>query len=662
MASNQNRKRSKQHESVLETAMKRFDEAWDYAKRNHHDDWKRNNKLYNSERVYAQYKGVTDTFVPITYSTIETYVAAMNNANLRFDYKSNDPLRQVSTAPLNALIDEWWDQDQWDLLMEESDREMFITGMAGHFVSWDLDHPHIEHYAMYDVMVDPTVRHPRELQEPGHYSVRRYLVRKGSLEDFEVVDTDEESKTYGEIVKRFKMPRNGGSKVGASELDDDKAIKERFSGSTLSAARDEQDEVIEIWDVDRVVTVLNRQDVIEDIENPHKTRHRQVLKRWALKDGTKEADASQQADDEARGLNPFFFFRDIRRTSLFYAKGEIDAIAKPQELLNDFTNMESDAIIRQLAPQKELDPKYEDWIDLIDNEPDTVYPFTPGSLVDRPPLQIPGNSFNNRANLKAEIRETTALDQIMKGMAPSGDPTATQINAQVSQSSERIESKARTLEKDGLYWMAYILFRMFQLYVDKPLVVEVKGQDFEDLKTTVTLPDGTERELPKGAALLDPDDYRGDWRPKVTLEVDAQSKKAEEQTAARENYQIMIADPTNNLDEAKKRMYPKMFDLSKDDIDAIVTTDPAQQAPQMNDIDPATGAPLPPGGSTGPVGQLAPVEAPQEQMMDTGPELPVEGQEAAPGGDVDASALQQFLTPEELAQLQAAFTGQGAQA
>lgn len=646
MASNSNRKRPGQ--ATLEQAMKRFDEAWDYAKRNHHDRWKRNNKLYNSERVYAQYHGVTDTFVPLVYSTVETYVAAMNNANLRFDFKSNDPLRQMSTAPLNALIDEWWDMDQWDLLMEEDERETFITGMASNFVSWDLDHPHIEHYAAYDTPIDPTVRHPRELQEPGHYATRRYLVRKGSLDGFEVVDTDEDSKTYGEMIKRFKIPRRGQTQAGPSEVDDDKSLKERLAGSTLADARTEQDEVIEVWDIDRVVTILNRQDVIEDVENPHKARHRQVLKRGYLQDGLSDEKATERAEDEAKGLVPFFFFRDERRTSLFYAGSMIDAIAKPQELLNDFTNMESDAVIRQLAPQKELDPKYEDWIDLITNDPDVVYPFTPGSLVDRQPIQIRPDSFNNRMTLKNEIRETTAIDQIMKGSAPSGDPTATQINTQVNQSSERIESKARTFEKDGLYWMAYIIFRMFQLYVDKPLVVEVKGQDFDEITTEVTLPNGEVRELPKGSALLDPNDYRGDWRPKVTLEVDAKSKRSEEQTTARENYQIMIADPTNNLEEAKRRMYPKMFDLTKDDIDAITTPDEAQQASMAA----GGGLPTEPGAAGLPAeGAPLPDEAAQ-MPLPTAPGVEEEG-------DIDTAALEQFLTPDELAELQAIFQEQG---
>lgn len=645
MASNANRKRSQKHQSVLEAAIKRFEDSRDYQKSNWYDKWKRDNKLYNNERYQAQYHGVTDTFVPLTFSTVETMVSALNNANLRFDYESWDPLRQVSTAPLNALIDEWWDDDQWDLAFEEGEREMFITGMAGFMLSWEIDRPHLHYGAMIDYIVDPTISAPSQLQEPGSYAGRRYLVRKGALEDFEVVDTDENSKTYGEIVKRFKMPRNAGQQTNPSEDETDKQLKEMTAGSTLKTAEADQDEVIEIWDVDRVVTVLNRQDVIEDVENPYKARHRQLLWLQYIEEGYPEEDATFLADENARGLVPFFFFRNYRRSSLFYAKSEIDAIAKPQEYLNDMRNMSSDAIIKSLARQKELDPKYSDWLDLIDEEPETVYPFVPGSLRPIDPPRLDANSFNAEAVTKQEMREVTALDQIMKGQGPAGDPTATQINAQVSQSSERIESKARVLQKDGLYWMAYILFRMFQLFVTEPMVVRVKGSDIGDAKTTVTLPNGEERQLPPGTALLDPADFRGDdWKPKVTLEIDAQSKKAEEQTSSRENYQIMIQDPTNNLAEAKRIMYPKMFDLSKDDLDAIITPDPMQADPLA--------------------GQMG-MEQPEQGGVPVAGEAPLEGaapdptagvpQEAPLPEDVDADALTQMLTPEELAQLQEAL-------
>jgi len=630
-------------DEVLEKTLKRWQDSWDYQSDHWHTKWDRDTKLYDNERVNAQYKGVTDTFVPMVFSTIETMVAALNNANLRLDYQSGNPMRQPSTAPLNALVDEWNDRDQWDLAMEEGYREMFNTGMAGNMMSWDVDHPHLESGAMRDFIVDPTIRSPRQLQEPGSYAGRRFLVRTETLDSYEVVDTDETSKTYGQLKKRYNIPDEARSSA-APDKDDDKSHKEMMAGSTIPDSKD-QAELIEIWDVDRVVTLMNRRYVIEDIENPYKARHRVRLRDMYVEGGTAPDEAKKRADRECEGLVPFFFFRNYRKISLFYARSEVDAIAKPQELLNDMTNMEADYIIRQLAPQKELDPAYSDWIDLITNDPDVVYPFKPGSLVDRQVPVLPPNSFNNRINIKNEMRETTAVDQLAKGIANVKDTTATEVNAQLSQTSQRIESKARIMEKDGLYWMAYIIFRMFQLFVDEPIVVQVKGADTNGLRTTIPDPQnpGKELPLPKGAVILDPKDYQGDWRPSVNLEVDSMAKQAENQKVARENYQIIVQDPSNNLPEAKKALFPKMFaDLDREEIEKIIT--PGQQAP-MPGADPmaqdpnAQGAPMPPDASTG-------VPAPTDPAQ------------AVSGGDgVDTAALASALSPQELDQLRGAIAG-----
>jgi hypothetical protein len=654
MASNNNRKRQP---DILKQTMDRFNDSWEYQKQNWHPQWDRDQKLYDNERYRENYHSVSDTAVPMAFQTVETMNAALNNSSLRFDFESSDPLRRTSAAPLNSLIDEWWEDDQWDLALEEDTREMLKIGMAGNMFTWDVDHPHLDHYAMRDMIVDPTVRNPADLQQPGFYAGRRYFVKKDSWRDIEVIDADPDSKTYGQLVPRYSG--KGTDTTSAADQGDDatdKALKEAFNSSTLSNAATKQDELIEIWDVDRVVTVLNRKEVIEDIENPHKTRHRYMLKKQYVAELGEEAepediaDAEARADRDAEGLNPFFFFRNYRETSLFYAKSEVSFIWKLIESLNDQTNADLDIGIRQNAPQRELDPLYQDWIDLLTNDPDVVYPFTPGSLKNiDPPIGSP-QGLNNRMTTAAQIRETTAIDSIAKGQAPSGDPTATQINTQMGQTNQRIESKARILEKDGIYWMAYIVFRLFQLYVDTPVVVNVKGGDTDDLTTTVTNSLGEEVPLPDGSALLDPADYQGKWRPKVTLEIDSNNKKLEEQQAAKETLAILLQDPTNNIAEIKKRVYPKAFDLSKEDLDAIITPDEAQMAQQqmMAGGMPPEGAPvdpmaqeqpaLPPEAAEQPLpaedAQIDPSQLPDDIDWNAVAQLILEGQ----GGDIGVAA------------------------
>lgn len=560
---------------VLQSTMKRFDDSYTYQKNNWHAKWERDNNLYENERVKASYDGITDTFIPLPFSTIETMTSALNNAEIRVDFKSRDPTKTVDIAPLNALIDEYAEDDGWDLNAEDSFREVLKIGMDANMLTWDMDHPHEESFAMRDAVIDPTLKNPAQLQQPGFYAGRRYLVRKGAMDDYEMVDTDENSKSYGDLIPRYTKSDDSGTS-NSTDKPTDAQLKTMFSGSTLAGAFDDQDEIIEIWDVDRVVTIRNRSQVIEDRVNPYKEKHEQVLLAKFLQDAQNGdpakleeelIEAPKRAKSEAKGVNPFYFYRNYRKKSLFYATSELQSIAKEVERLNDMTNMESDYIIKQLAAQKELDPEYIDFIDLINNDADTIYPFKPGSLKDREIAALPQNSFQNRLDIKATIRETTAMSEVANGALSHGDKTKFEVGSALSQTGARIESKARIFKADALYWKYYILLKMIQLYVDKPLLVDAPEAKVD--RKALGLKYGFE--IPAGSAVFDPKDYTGDLKPRITLEVDAESKQADSRKEARENYQILIQDPTNNLVEAKKLLYPKMFKMSKEDLDLIMT-------------------------------------------------------------------------------------------
>lgn len=586
----------------LDKALKQYRDSYEYQRDNWHERWDRDNKLYDSERAIVSYQGTTDTFIPLPYTTIETMVAALNNAEIRIDFASGDPTKRPDAAPLNAIIDEWAEEDGWDLNSEESYREMFKVGMDGNMLVWKGDRPHEITFAMRDAIIDPTVIHPSELQEPEHYAGRRYLVKKGSLDDEKIVDSDPDSKTYGEMVKRYSFKGSEGAGKGQELTDRDK--KEMISGSTLKTSASDQDEIIEIWTVDEVKTIKNR-GMIDIAVNPFKLRHEYLLKQRymdeALENVDIEADdaeaqlevsmkdAEKRAKQDAKGVVPFYFYRNVRKKSLFYATSEIQPIAKEVERLNDLTDMETDYLMKQTAGQRELDPDYEDWIDLIDEDPGTVYPFKPGSLQNIALPILSSNAFSNRQEIKGTIRETTAVSEVANGTISEKDRTKYEISSALSQTGARIESKARVLKADALYWKYWILLRLTQLYVTKPQVVyapEAKV-DRDEIGRKYNV------ELPVGSAIFDPADFDGDFTPRITLEVDARSKEAESRREARENYMILIQDPTNNLPEVKKRLYPKMFNLDKEAIDAITAP---QADPMMGGMGGMTapGAPVTP--------------------------------------------------------------------
>ena len=163
-------------------------------------------------------------------------------------------------------------------------------------------------------------------------------------------------------------------------------------------------------------------------------------------------------------------------------------------------------------------------------------------------------------NIKDEIREAVAISEVTKGVSTTDKTTATEIKAQVGQADRRITEKAQTLANDFFFQEATIVFKMLQLYAPEELYVRT----IED--ATVSF----ER--------VDMSRFIGEYTPMVTLDVQRRYEEAQQQEAYLEAYQMIIQDPTNNLQAAKEILYKKMMpSLTEDEIERIITPAPAPQ-------------------------------------------------------------------------------------
>ena len=182
------------------------------------------------------------------------------------------------------------------------------------------------------------------------------------------------------------------------------------------------------------------------------------------------------------------------------------------------------------------------------------------------PPTIPTNAFAERNNIKGEIRESASVSEISKGITATDSTTATEIKAMLGQADVRIREKADNLAQGFFMQEATIVFKLLKLYADDNYMIRKVGDNGVKFETV---------EMSK---------FIGDYTPMVTLDVQAQLEKSEKQEAYTNAFQMIIADPTNNLAEAKRIMYPKMMpELTQEEIAAIITpTEPQQpQQPQM---------------------------------------------------------------------------------
>jgi hypothetical protein len=553
-------------------AVDRFNESWDYAKGNHHQRWDRNLKLYNNKRAIVGYKGISNTFVPMTFSTVETITAALCSGRPSIDFVPQDMYKYMAVAAkmqpnpdgsmnypdlkaLNAKFDYYWDCDNWDLKTIKTVRTTCQLGTATEWVYWDGDKPRIINLNPRDAIIDPSLTDPMQLwtDPDNYYTGRRYMTTKEALEGVTIVDP-----ASGELKKRFKNLDKVIPGSGSGE-DTDKQQKDMQLGSLSTNTK--EIEVIEVVDGKRIKSIANRSVTIEDRPND-------------------------------LGIHFLVINRFIADESIIYGKAIVDPIAYLQELLNDVTNQRTDAVTDALNPQATLDPVYAAWIPKMKNLPSTVYPFKPGSMQFLMKPRIDGAAFSETNLIKNDIRETTASDQVVKGVTADAKQTATEVRAQINQAGERFEIYVRMLEKEGLRQRAKIVYKMMLKYLPDTDLVPVMGTDGPKF-----------RKLFKGQ--LD-DSYE----PEIRLEASVKSQKAQTSNSAMQSYQAIIADPTNDLWQAKKIMYPKMFDMTEEELDKIIGSQPPQ-APQ--------GPPLPGQDPTNPLAAAIPAE---DQALAAAPAVP----------------------------------------
>jgi hypothetical protein len=515
--------------------VERFKASWDYAQANHHPRWERNWKLYNNKRVEKGYEGITNTFVPMTFSVVETITAALANGRPSIEFTPQDMYQYIIASvanggkppdlkPLNAMFDYYWDCDSWDIKSVKTVRNGLIYGTSAEYIYWDIDKPRVVNLSIRDLIIDPDITDPLDLwnHTDDYYVGRRFLVAKSVLEAEEIVDPD-----TGQTTKRYKDLDKVDAGMSPSGELTEREIKDMAIGS-LNASHevggDKQVEVIELWYGGRVKSVANRAVCIEDRENK-------------------------------LGFAPFVIHRFIADESIIYGKAIIDPIAAPQEYLNDITNQRVDAVTDVLSPQYELDPAYADWLEKVGTF-GAIYPFKPGSLAAVTKPSIPQAAFNETSELKNEIRETTAADQVIMGVNTSFSTTATEIKAQLAQAGQRFDLYVMMLEKEAFYQRAKIVYKMMRHFLKDAQLVPTTSIDGPKFY------------------LFDPKKYDDSYEPSIKLQASVDSKKQQQQSETTKAYQEIIADPTNDLYQAKKILYPKMFDLSEEELDKIIGTQP----------------------------------------------------------------------------------------
>lgn len=483
--------------------------------------WTDMRKLYNSERVLVGYNGISDTFVPMAYSTVEALVASTAGDKPMIEYVPTRPDQETNTEVLNQLFSYYWDLDGWTLKTIQHSRGLFKLGSAVMYGYWNIDHPCIDTIPIDDWFGDPTMTFFN--YQDGAYMGHRFLARKSVMEKEQIIDP-----VTGELVPKYMNLKKLGDRN--DEDDTSKEAEDIHRGSVLAEeAQEDEVECIVYYTQDDYIIVGNRQEVIYYDTNPFKARQ-QFL-------GYKNP----------KGMYPYMFDAYTPDENQLYGRSVLQPILKPQELLNDLTNQNIDAVTWSLDPEMELDPMYSDYLEKIESAAGNVYPFKPGSYVPVQKLPIPSSVFNERTNIKNEIREATAIDELVKGAMSSQRTTATEAKIQTAQAGKRFDLAVASLENGGYYQMAKLVYQMIQHYVTTPIMFRVIGKDGVDWQK------------------FDPNMFKGDYEPRVKLKVTLDGEKDMKTRDIKEMYGALVGSPYIEQRELERLVLTKGFHLEPDE-------------------------------------------------------------------------------------------------
>lgn len=568
MAERSEKSDGKDTSKLLGKYLAMFTESWEYAQQNYHTIWENNWKLYRNIRTQHDYPSTVETFVPMVNSTVNTIVASLFSTVPTVRYIPNYTDQEADTKVLNEIYQDFARRDGWNLKNKINGRQGVITGNYCAYYEWtpskDGGYVHKVIIPVRDMIIDPQATS----SEDWRYVGRRFFATKKQLKAEKIYDFE-----TGKMVPRYKNLNDvkPGGGVGGVDGESDKNVKDQALGTTAPGASD-QIELIEIWTRERVAVIANRSVLIEEKENPHyalekskfeqrKTEHE--LERLVTLQTTGEdiGEFKEEFDTKHAGLLPFAHGSEYKDVSLIYGSSDVDIIADSQELLNTLTDLNIESVLYTLYPEKTIDPKYASSIDDLNPAPGKVYPLPAGAVQWNNPPVIPQNAFNERANIKTEIREAASVSEISKGITATDSTTATEIKAMLAQADIRIQEKAQNLA-DGFYFdEAKICLKLLQLYAGDTYYL----RNISDANVSFDEIDMTK--------------FLGEYTPMVTLDIQKKLADAERQDAYSRAYQIIIQDPTNNIEAAKEIMYPKMMpELTQEEIERIITP-PAPATP-----------------------------------------------------------------------------------
>lgn len=565
-----------QDDNLLRVVMEDFKIARDYVKQNYEKDWNDYWRCFNMIRTRRGYEGISDTFVPESFTIVETIKANIAGGKPQFHFVPMNDTQSQDTQIINSLMDYYWEENGMTIKALNWVNDMLLYGNGVLMVSWEADLPRIVNIPLSDFFVDPTATHMNRPDEAGYprFAGYRYLTDRDALRKKTIINPDTgQAENYYKNLDAIPDYDGRWDKM-------DKDAKEGFLGSTLGKQSvKRQVECIVYFTKKKKIVIANRKTIIYDGENPfYREESQKTLP--VLDPKTTQPPVDPQSgnpiidpstgqppvkDVTLNAIEPFLPFCVLRNyvdSSLFYAKGDMAVLIDQQEDLNDLSSQKKDNITFVLNNMWQIDPQFAHLKDQVESIPGLVLPIPKGALTPIEKQVVSQEADGEIERIKQDMRRATAADELIQGSSQStGRQTATEITATVNQANQRFTTKLNTLENEGYAQLARILFKMVQIFVTEPMAVRQIG--------------------PSGATWtgFNPDQFGGQYEPRVMLDSNQKTMRAEEGQKYLQVHQLYGGSLLINQSEFAKIYLEKVLNLPEERVNKLMDVDPNATLP-----------------------------------------------------------------------------------
>ncbi len=499
---------------------------------------------YEKEKIwlecYEMYRGISkgpedgiehDIFVPESFTIVETLTPRLITDYFKEIQKIlRVKAREIQDVPaatlFNGIIPYQSDKMAFPRSLIPFVKQMLIYGTAVGKAYWRLDErektitqkqtfsfgtqtidimvPDTQRYTFFDgPMFEPIdifdfFPEPNAISlEDAKWVIHRKFVSMEQLQDMAALGVHENLDKIGETDDR--------------ELPDLQKEITKIEGITETRIEGTY-ELLEYWEDERVIVVIDRKHIIRDEENPF-----------------------------AFGEKPFIIANFIHIPFHIFGIGALEPITDLQYELNEIRSQRADYIKRTLNPMWLAQRGFVEDINELKSKAGGIIICTDINLLK--PLPIDGNlPFNSMAEdgIKNEIQNATGVTDYIKG-GNTPKATATEVQLKSSQSSTRFDFTILEMAYNTIRKIWRFIIELDQQLLDKPLMLRIAG--------------------PYGGAdqyqQVNPWEISGEFDLEIQVDQQGQNQEIERQQYLM-FYQLASQDPTANKPALLLRLAEKL--------------------------------------------------------------------------------------------------------